>query len=312
MRRLGRIPVFLAGVFVTLVCSQAAEEQVKLGGLDVAVWSEPGEKGGRQPVIIFSHGFHGSATQSRFLMEALAKAGYLVFAPNHRDAVYAGGQSSWLDWPEEPFKNASAWNDASYRDRADDIRQLLVAIATDERYRSRADLSRLGLAGHSLGGYTVLGLAGGWPSWKLPGVKAVLALSPYSQPYVEHDTLRNLGAPVMFQGGTRDFGITPFLTRSGGAYDLSASPKYLVEFQGIGHLGWTDRMAAAHAGIAAESVAFFDRYVKGSPPSPILTQPLAGAALLRYSSELGSGASPDAASSPRLLGGVLQRRGEGR
>ena len=26
--------------------------------------------------------------------------------------------------------------------------------------------------GHSLGGYTVLGLAGGWPSWKLPGIQS--------------------------------------------------------------------------------------------------------------------------------------------
>jgi hypothetical protein len=44
------------------------------------------------------------------------------------------------------------------------------------------DLGRLGYIGHSLGGDTVVGLAGGWSSWKTPGVKAVLALSPYTEP----------------------------------------------------------------------------------------------------------------------------------
>ena len=43
--------------------------------------------------------------------------------------------------------------------REDDIRRLVGAIGTDNRFRPRTDLSRVALAGHSLGGYTVLGLA---------------------------------------------------------------------------------------------------------------------------------------------------------
>ena len=69
-----------------------------------------------------------------------------------------------------------------------------------------------------------VGLAGGWASWKTPGVKAVLALSPYTQPYLVHETLGGLAAPVMYQGGTGDFGITPSLRREGGVYDASPSP----------------------------------------------------------------------------------------
>lgn len=41
----------------------------------------------------------------------------------------------------------------------------------------------MGLAGHSLGGYTVLGVGGGWPSWRLSGLKAILAMAPYALPF---------------------------------------------------------------------------------------------------------------------------------
>ncbi len=103
-----------------------------------------------------------------------------------------------------------------------------------------ADWSRLGLSGHSLGGYTVLALAGAWPEWKLAGVKAVLGLSPYSQPFIVHGTLSGLAAPVMYQGGTLDFTIIPALDKAEGAYDQSPEPKYLLVLDKAAHLAWAD------------------------------------------------------------------------
>jgi pimeloyl-ACP methyl ester carboxylesterase len=79
-----------------------------------------------------------------------------------------------------------------------------------------------------------------WPGWKLDGVKAVLALSANVQPFLVRGTLAGLGAPVMYQGGTLDFGITPALHKAMGAYDLSPMPKYYVELKGAGHFAWTD------------------------------------------------------------------------
>lgn len=206
-----------------------SEQGVRLGRLDAVIWLPPDAAGGKLPVLLFSHGFHGCATQSRFLMEAFARAGYLVAAPNHRDATCHGGAQGCGDRPAVPFKQPELWNADSYRDRADDLRSLLDALRADPRFAPRADFSRIGLVGHSLGGYTVLGLAGAWPGWKLDGVRAVLALSPYSQPFVQHHTLGGLDAPVMYQGGTRDFGVTPTLHKSAGAYDQSPAPKYYVE-----------------------------------------------------------------------------------
>lgn len=260
----------------------AAEQTVTLAGLTVTVWSDATGGAVKQPVIIFSHGFRGCATQSRFLMEAFASAGYIVFAPNHRDATCNGGAASWLSPPQLRFRQPKEWSETTYHDRAEDIRHLIDAIKADGRFRDRVDWSRLGLAGHSLGGYTVLGLAGAWPEWKLPGVKAVLALSPYSQPFLSHGTLGDLSAPVMYQGGTRDFGITPWLDEPGGTYDQSPQPKYFVEFDRAGHLAWTNFPSSAHQDIAVYAVAFMNHYVKGEKADPVLTRALPDVDEFRY------------------------------
>ena len=123
----------------------ASEQQIKLAGLDVTVWSDAAVASKRQPVLLFSHGFRGCATQSRFLMEAFARAGYLVFAPNHRDASCLGAGRP--DRTGASFRSPDAWTDAVFRDRADDLRQLRDAIALDARFASRIDLSRIGLVG---------------------------------------------------------------------------------------------------------------------------------------------------------------------
>ena len=267
---------------------QAAEQSVTLDGLNVTVWSRETGQNAKQPIIIFSHGFHGCATQSRFLMEAFADAGYIVFAPNHHDATCSGGTAHWRDKPEISFRQPENWDETSFRDRADDIRRLIDAIRSDTRFRERVDWSRFGLAGHSLGGYTVLALGGAWPNWKLPGVEAILALSPYSQPFTKQNTLTGLSAPVMYQGGTRDFGITPTIHKSMGSYDQSPPPKYYVEFDGAGHFAWTDIGRIAHDQIVAYSLAFMNHYVKGDPADPILTKASFGVAEFRYASELGN------------------------
>ena len=276
-------------IMVVLMCcdtAQSAEQSVKLGGMDVTVWSQETGKAVKKPAIIFSHGFHGCATQSRFLMEAFASAGYIVFASNHRDAVCSKGKAHWYSRAVVPLRKPGTWNDTSYRDRADDIRRLIDAVRADNRFRARVDWSRFGLAGHSLGGYTVLGLCGAWPRWKLPGVKAVLALSPYSQPFILHKTLSGLSVPVMYQGGTWDYGATPRMNKSGLSYEQSPAPKYYVEFKRAGHFAWTDiGRTGPRKEIIDYSLAFMNRYVKGEPAERLLRQAAPGVAQFSSKSE---------------------------
>jgi predicted dienelactone hydrolase len=268
----GRVLLALALAAPALLAAGTVQHRT-IAGRDVAVWMPSGNAPAAGfPVVLFSHGFSGCNTQSVFLMEALSRAGYLVLAPNHKDARCgsARGASTGELRPEEPFTNPEQWSDSVYRDRADDMRAVLDAVLRGRSFEGiRADAARIGLAGHSLGGYTVLGLGGAWPSWKDPRIKAVLALSPYTNPFLARGSLGSLNVPVMFQTGTLDLGIQPSVKRSSGAYDLSSTPKYFLELKGAGHFAWTNLNPRFQDAIDEYSVAFFDRYLKKTMPDPL-------------------------------------------
>lgn len=254
----------------------AKASTIKLAGLEVAVWPAQNPKG-PAPVILFSHGFNGCNTQSTFLMEALAQAGYMVFAPNHKDAACGNGFSK----AEESFRDSASWTDQTYRDRLNDMTGLMTALRASPEWSSRLDWTRAGLAGHSLGGYTALGLDGGWPSWKQTTFKAVLAMSPYCDPFVKSGSLGAVAAPVMYQGGTLDFGITPSVKKPQGCFDRTASQAFFVEFSGAGHMAWTDRKNDAQDLIIRYSVAFFDQFLNNKL-SPELRTRAPGVSDLRW------------------------------
>jgi predicted dienelactone hydrolase len=197
-------------------------------------------------------------------MQALADDGYLVVAPNHKDALGGGDKSEFAFRPEVGFGKPEDWTDDTYRDRAADIKAIFKALKDNPQWAGKIDWDEVALAGHSLGGYTVLGLAGGWPSWKPEGVKikAVLALSPYCSPFIKKETLGQLDMPVMYQGGTRDFGITPFVRRAGGAFDSTAAPAYYIEFNDATHFAWTDLKADYQKSIDYYSLAFLNKHLK--------------------------------------------------
>jgi predicted dienelactone hydrolase len=237
----------------------------ELAGLKVSYWLPAQCPSGQSPLIIFSHGFGGKSTQSKALAYALSQAGYLVVAPDHGDARTAIQGKEQNRGPEVPFKDAPSWSDKTYMDRGKDIAALINALQQNPRWSCRIDWDKVALAGHSLGGYTVLGLAGAWSQWPAPKIKAVLALSPYCAPYLIDNRLAGIKVPVMYQGGNRDFTITPQLEGPIGAFSKTPAPAYLVEFDQVGHLGWTNcHQKQEHRDLIKHyAIAFFDRYVKG-------------------------------------------------
>ncbi|UGX84776.1 alpha/beta hydrolase family protein [Phyllobacterium meliloti] len=264
VRNLSRfIAIVLAGLLAVTGAAFANDSEEIIGGVNVHVWQPDQLMTARQPVIFFSHGFHGCSTQSKFLMRAFAEAGYIVFAPNHRDATCNNGHQNIWDKPQVSLRKPERWKDTTFRNRADDFMKVISALTSDRQWNSRINWNEMGLVGHSLGGYTVLGMSGARQSWRIPGVKATLALSPYVGPYLDKDSLQHLEAPVMYQGGTRDIFVTPKVRRPGGGYDLSKGPKYYVEFTGAGHLTWTDLGLFTRKRIVETSLAFMDRYVRG-------------------------------------------------
>lgn len=271
---------------IALIISTPADAQdrvVTLAGREVAVWEAKGASTAAAPVLFFSHGFGGCESGSNFLKTALAARGYWVFAPRHADSRCNPSRAARIPVPAVPFRYPARWSDATYVDRANDLLAVHGALQANPSFARRIDFARVGYVGHSLGGYTVVGLAGGWSAWRTPpGVRAVLALSPYVEPFVEHGTMAGVAVPIMFQGGTADAGITPYVTRSGGAYDGSPAPKYVVVFRGATHGAWGDRHNRSHEGIVAYSVAFLDRYVRDMPADALLTSAGKGVASLRF------------------------------
>jgi predicted dienelactone hydrolase len=105
------------------------------------------EKSGKKlPLILLSHGSGGSAVQMAWLGTALAQAGFIAVAVDH------------------PGNNANATLTAEgfalWWERATDLSQVLDGMLADPEFGGRIDPDKIGAAGFSLGGYTVLELAG--------------------------------------------------------------------------------------------------------------------------------------------------------
>jgi len=236
---------------------------------------------GKHPLIIFSHGYLGGSEQSIFLTETCARNGYIVASMNHGDAIlnlFAKKQ----DPPK--FAEFAKWTDEKFRDRRDDVVALLDSFEFWNKtegalFQGHVDEDHIGGMGHSLGGYTMLGLAGGWKSWKEPRIKTAVLFSPYAMPYDVNGQLDQVTIPVMLQGGTLDLGITPFLPP---VYKKLAGPKAYLVLKNETHFGWTnliglgktttETVAAGNAELMVRyTLAFFDQHLLGADQSKILS-----------------------------------------
>ena len=98
------------------------------------------------PVVLLSHGFGGAARIMGWFGIALARDGYLVVAVDHPgnngvDRKTVAGAILWWD-------------------RVDDLRAALAAVQRDKLFGPHVDVSRIGVAGFSAGGFTALMAAG--------------------------------------------------------------------------------------------------------------------------------------------------------
>ena len=236
------------------------------------------------PLVVFSHEFGGCALQSIFITEELARHGYVVAAPDHRDAGCPIGSDDLKPLRTDKwFLAPQLWSEESALDRLQDLRDVIRLVAQDPALASIVDASNVGAVGHSLGAYTVIGMAGGWPSWKSPELKAVIALSPFIEPFVARGTLSQLGVPVMYQTAWLEWDKERLEVETE-AYRLTSPPKYLVELKRVAQLDfeWTNLLCLGQADVAAclkdqpnaatidrYAIAFLDHYLKGKPEAQL-------------------------------------------
>ncbi len=98
------------------------------------------------PLILLSHGTGGSAEQMAWLGTALARAGFIAAAVDHP------GNNALGRYTAEGF---TLW-----WERATDLSEVLDGLLADPELAPHIDRGRIGAAGFSLGGYTVLELGG--------------------------------------------------------------------------------------------------------------------------------------------------------
>ncbi len=103
--------------------------------------------GARRPLILLSHGNGGTAAALAWLGSALAAHGFVVVAVNHPG-------NNALE--ENTLEGLSLW-----WLRAVDLSAVADAVLRDKTFGSLIDPARIGAAGHSLGGYTIIAVAGG-------------------------------------------------------------------------------------------------------------------------------------------------------
>jgi dienelactone hydrolase len=136
---------------------------------------------GTYPLIIFSHRSGGNRLQSTFLCTHLSSHGYLVAALDHSEIVAAELALKAGDTNEQKTARVEAW----IANRVPDIRFLLDHLLNDTAWDSEAkpDSTRIGIVGHSFGGWTalaateaeqrigaVVALAPGGSSQRKPGI----------------------------------------------------------------------------------------------------------------------------------------------
>ncbi|MEM7083140.1 MAG: alpha/beta fold hydrolase [Pseudomonadota bacterium] len=199
--------------------------------------------GAKYPLIVLSHGSGAHGFYDVGHAHQLASHGYIVAVITYGDDRFGYGDERR---PHRAF-----------------LRPLVTGAVVDSLLMSAAfgpsiDPNRIGISGHSFGGFTGLAMAGGKyqshpDSFVDDRVRAVVAAAPWTgNRYDGHDvyafgennqTLQNVTAPVLTVFGTNDQ-VTPsaFILP---AMTQLAGPRYVVELVDQPHVfeggSWADR-----------------------------------------------------------------------
>lgn len=218
--RLAPTPLFLTGSLSTcglpaMLCRRIAFE--------MPVASNAPAADGKFGLIVISHGAGGLSLNHRDLAMALASHGYVVAAPTHPrgDGNDISGLGVWVGRPKQ-------------------VSRVIDALLQDAELGSHIQRERIGVVGHSNGGFTALAVAGAKPSpaasvahcqqhpddsrfcsfggaatreaarkvgaipdVRDPRVRAIVLMAPNAAPFTD-DALAQVAVPVRVYGAERD------------------------------------------------------------------------------------------------------------
>lgn len=190
------------------------------------------------PLVVYSHGSGGLRYVSTYLTETLASHGFVVIAPDHTGNT-AVDQIAGTDVSREQ----NAINRVADVDFV--VTDLLRRNQTaGDPFEGSVDPDRIGITGHSFGGFTALAApvgftngAGSVPAD--PRFQAVVAMAPYSE-IIDDAGLEAVDVPTLLITGTKDTTtpIEPMTTRP---WELvTGRPLFRVDITDAGHQSFTD------------------------------------------------------------------------
>lgn len=156
---------------------------------------------GKFPLVIISHGNGGSHLLYRTISTYLAKNGYIVAMPEH----YGNNRNN--NTLENTTENLET--------RPRHISLTIDFLLSDTWFNENIDQNKIGVIGHSMGGYTALALAGGIPRTKEGVVievvtdfriKAIVLLAPGAGWFA--NSLEKVTIPILMMTAEYD-PITP-------------------------------------------------------------------------------------------------------
>ncbi len=212
----------------------------------------PERTAGPFPLVIFGHGFAETPDPYAPLLQAWARAGYVVAAPvfplENADAPGGPNESDLIHQP---------------RDMSFVITRMIAATRKPQSFlRGLIDPRRIAVTGQSDGGETALAVA--YDRFFLDRrVRAAVILSGAEIPGTGGFDFPSPSPPLLATQGTADTINPPSLTSA--FFEIAPPPKYLLRMFGAPHLGpYTDEQP--QLGIVERvTIAFLDRYLKGVP-----------------------------------------------
>jgi dienelactone hydrolase len=213
---------------------------------------------GVYPLIGFSHSSGGDRRQSSFLCAHIASHGYVVGALDHSELV----APELARRPQETAEQAAVRLQAMIENRVPDVRFLLDQMLASDSLGPGVDIDhqRIGLIGHSFGGWTVLAA----PDSELR-VKAVVALTPGGASQRKRNILplslnfdwrRNVAMLLL---AAEDDAFLP-LQGMLEIFERAPSPKLMVTLKRADHLLFMDNAEEVHEAFRTSNLG--DQYAE--------------------------------------------------
>ncbi len=262
---------------------------------NIAMGAAPHGGGGPFPFLVFSHGYGGSGIGAVFFTEALASHGWIVAAPDHNDAysavrILTGHVKDYdrygLLKHAHEIAASGPRDRPKYLYRLDEMACALDGLLASDEFGKLIDRDRIAVGGHSLGGFTALGLCGTIPKRHDPRIRAVLLFSTGAGGYLFTEAERGaVKMPSMIFLGERERtraqrrGKHTMADLTNKLYENLPPPKYMLEIKDAGHFSFNNRFdeipfTRGLSGteeqfdvIRRYSIAFLEKYVAGKKGS---------------------------------------------